>query len=102
METIDDDCDRAGIILVKMDDSVVADEYGIDEIPALVYFENKIPHLYEGDLTNDNEVLGWLLHQMKTDEIEEVTDEMIQMLIDDHAVVAAFFCKINRVYSVQE
>ena len=30
---------------------------------------------------------------MKTDEIEEVTDEMLQMLIKDHPHVAVLFCK---------
>lgn len=42
---------------------------------------------------NNDEVLGWLLHQMKADEIEEVTDEMLQMLIKEHGKVAALFCK---------
>ena len=46
-----------------------------------------------GDLTNGNEVLGWLLHQMKSDEIEEVTDEMLTMLIKSNPHVAVLFCK---------
>ena len=48
METIDDDCDRHGIILVKLDNSEEAGQYGIEEIPSLVYFEETIPHLFEG------------------------------------------------------
>ena len=47
-----------------MDNSGEAAAYGIDRIPALVYFENTIPHLFEGNLRNDNEVLGWLIHQV--------------------------------------
>ena len=49
LENIDDDCDRHGIILVKIEDPEFAQAYGIDVIPSLVYFEHKIPHLYEGE-----------------------------------------------------
>ena len=66
---------------------------GIEEIPSLVYFEETIPHLFEGNLENPNEVLGWLLHQMKTEEIEHVTDEMLDLLKIEHKYVAVLFCK---------
>ena len=56
LETIDDDCDRQGIILVKLDNPEEAKQYGIDELPSLVYFEDTIPHLYESNLENENEV----------------------------------------------
>ena len=93
LETIDDDCDRHGIILVKLDNPEEAAQYGIEDIPSLVYFEETIPHLYEGNLENPNEVLGWLLHQMKTEEIEHVTDEMLDLLKIEHKYVAVLFCK---------
>lgn len=93
LENIDDDCDRNGIILVKLDNAQEAAQYGIEEIPSLVYFEERIPHLYEGNLENENEVLGWLLHQMKHEEIEHVTDEMLDLLMAEHKYVSALFCK---------
>ena len=55
LETIDDDCDRNGIILVKLDNPQEAQQYGIDEIPSLVYFEDTIPHLFEGNLGKQEE-----------------------------------------------
>ena len=58
LETIDDDCDRNGIILVKLDNPQEAQQYGIDEIPSLVYFEDTIPHLFEGNLGKQEE--PWL------------------------------------------
>ena len=39
--------------MVKISDLGAKDAYGLDDIPALVYFENGIPELYEGDLRND-------------------------------------------------
>lgn len=48
LETIDDDCDKHGIQFVKIDDDSAAKEFGIDEVPALVYFEKGIPNVYDG------------------------------------------------------
>lgn len=93
MENIDDDCDRHGIVLVKIEDAEYANEFGIDEIPTLVYFEDNIPHLYEGNLASEDEVLGWLIHQMKSDEIEEVTDEMLEQILEKFDDVAVVVCK---------
>lgn len=50
LENIDDDCDKKGIPFVKIDNEEEAKEYGIDEIPTLVYFENQIPSIYSGSL----------------------------------------------------
>ena len=41
---------RAGIMLVKIDDDATALEYGIEDTPELVYFENEIPHLYSSKI----------------------------------------------------
>lgn len=48
LENIDDDCERHGIAFVKIDDDKVAAEFGIENLPALVYFENKMPNFYQG------------------------------------------------------
>lgn len=48
LEKIDDDCDRHGIQFVKIDDPKAAKEFGIDTTPSIVYFEKKIPNLYDG------------------------------------------------------
>lgn len=49
LEKIDDDCDRHGIQFVKIDDKKAATAFGIDEIPAIVYFEKQIPNVYDGN-----------------------------------------------------
>lgn len=59
LENIDDELDKEGIVIVRMDDEDEAKEYGLDTLPALVYFENHIPTIYEGDLMNEEEVLEW-------------------------------------------
>lgn len=91
MENIDDDLEREGIIIIRLDNADEAKEYGLDHLPAMVYFENKIPAIYEGDLMNEDEVLEWLVLQKNSATIEEVTDEILEELIEDHEYVVVYF-----------
>jgi hypothetical protein len=45
-----------------------------------------------GDLKNEEQVLEWLVHQVESDEIEDVTDEMLDMLIKRSKHLAVLFC----------
>ncbi len=47
---------------------------------------------YVGDLLNEDEVLGWLLHQLMSDELEEVTDEMLDNIMETKEHVAVVIC----------
>lgn len=49
LENIDDDCDRHSITFVKTKDFSVAEQFGVHDFPALVYFENSIPNVFEGE-----------------------------------------------------
>jgi hypothetical protein len=46
-----------------------------------------------GDLLREEELLGWLVHQKKHSEIPEVTDEMVDRLIEKIDYLAVLFCK---------
>lgn len=94
LENIDDECDQNDIAFVKIDDDNEAKEWGIDELPTIVLFEKGVPHVYEGDLTKEEELLGWLIHQKKHSEIPEITDEMKDKLIESAAHLAVVFCKL--------
>ncbi|CAH1962777.1 unnamed protein product [Acanthoscelides obtectus] len=91
LENIDDECDQNNIVFVKIDNKEEAKEYGIDSVPTLVLFEKQIPHVYEGDLTNEDELLGWLIHQKRHSEIPVVTDEMMDSLIESQKYLAVLF-----------
>lgn len=54
-----------------------------------------------GDVENEDEILEWLLSQLEKDEIEDVTDEMLDRLIKDGKTLAVLFCKIfhNHLYN---
>lgn len=49
LEKIDDDCDRHGIQFVKIDDEKATESFGIDSVPAIVYYEKQIPNVYDGE-----------------------------------------------------
>ena len=68
---------------------------GINQFPALVYYEDGIPNIYTGDLRIERNVLDWLIEQRENDEIEEVTDEILDKLIEKHQALIAVFCKTN-------
>lgn len=97
LENIDDEADQNDIAFVKISDGAEAKEYGIDTLPTLVFFEKGIPHIYEGDLTKEQELLGWLVHQKRHTEIPDITDEMMERLIETSEYLAVLFCKFNEV-----
>ena len=48
LEQIDDDTEAVGVKFVKTDDPEFAAEFGIEEFPAILYFEDKQPSIYDG------------------------------------------------------
>lgn len=56
-----------------------------------------MPNLYDGDLEDEDEILKWLLSQLENDEIEDVTDEMLDKMVKEGRTIAVLFCKHFRV-----
>lgn len=61
-----------------------------------MFYERGIPHIYEGDLMKEDDLLGWLIYQKRHSEIPEVTDEMKDKLIETTEFLAVIFCKLRR------
>lgn len=85
---------------MKIDNADEAREYGIEKLPKLIYFEKGIPTIYEGNLENEDALLKWFEHQAKTDEIEDITDEMLDLIIEKMPHVAVLFCEYMFYYYV--
>lgn len=88
---------------VKISDETLAYEYGLEELPALVYYRKKIPIVYSADLENEKKVLDWLVEFRDTvddpdeyiedsDEIEDVSANVLQQLIENTEALAVLFC----------
>ena len=48
LEKIDDETDALDITFVKVNDPRYAKKYGVNKLPALVYFRRKFPSIYRG------------------------------------------------------
>ena len=91
LEKIDDDCRRFEIDFIKVSDINEATSYGIDHLPGLLYFENRIPSMYDGDLSLVKPLLEWLIEQKTTDTIEQITEEILEILVGEEEYLAVFF-----------
>ena len=52
--------------MVKISDSGAAEEYGITDIPCLVYFENGVPELFNGKAARYDKLLSFTIHFFRT------------------------------------
>jgi hypothetical protein len=73
-------------------DSKFAKELGVVDFPSLVYFENKVPSIFEGDLLDEDQVLEWLVYQKLEDTIENINREMLNLMIQTKDYMAVIFC----------
>ena len=92
LESIDDDCSNYGIPLVKIDDVVKGrEEFGLDKLPALLYWKDEVPSLYEGEAASTQEVLDWIVSRKAGDTIELVTEEILEDMVDKFEYIVAYF-----------
>ena len=62
LEHVDHILEEQGISLVKLDNPIAALEmFNVDIIPAIVHYQFKQPHFYNGDLTNEKKIVKWVL-----------------------------------------
>ena len=54
LEKIDDETDALDITFVKVNDPRYAKKYGVNKLPALVYFRRKFPSIYRGNKYQGN------------------------------------------------
>ena len=99
LENIDTECRKHMIEFVKTDDRHFAAEFGLtddaDDLPALIYFEQGQPSIYDGDLRAEEDLLDWLLKQKREDTIEEVNRKLLERLIESSHYLVVLFQKAN-------
>ena len=81
--------------MVKTTDAAFAEEIGVETYPALVFFKEGVPNLYEGDLTIEEEVLDWLIEMKVESHIELITRPMLETMVVEVQYLAVFFYKQN-------
>ncbi len=76
---MDDDLDKSQILLVKMTaDNEFSRLSGgaVEELPAIVLFENGVPKVFDGDETREQSILEWLKNEAADDTDEESEDRV--------------------------
>ena len=66
-----------------------------------VYFRQKLPVVFEGDMTDEEGILSWLTSQEVFEipgEIEEVNRKMLEKILEENEFVAVYFCKLEHFY----
>ena len=61
LENFDQILEAEGISLIKIDDPAAAERFSVEIVPAIVHFQFKHPHFYDGDLTNEKKIISWVL-----------------------------------------
>jgi len=85
--------------MVKVPVGATAVLFNVLNTPALVYYRKGTPLVYEGDLSDSAQILGWLtsndalFHASR--EIELVNRRMLEKLLDTQDFVAVLFCAYN-------
>ena len=77
----------------KTTDASFAEEVGVETYPALVFFKDGVPNLYEGDLGVEEEVLDWLTEMKVESHIELITRPMLETMVEETQYLAVFFCE---------
>ena len=93
METLDDDMDNISVPLVKISDESKALQFGLDKdkLPTIIYFKNQIPGLFDGDTADTKTVLAWLTAHKTENNIQLVSDPILEDLVDNFPYVACLF-----------
>lgn len=93
LENIDDELDTDKVFLVRCHEEGAGEQFGVLDLPALIYIQNGIPDAYDGDdLTNHAQILGWVEEESKSNKINDVTDALLDKLIEkmDNLVIVFY------------
>ena len=91
LETIDDELEVKDFSKVKICDEGVELNYGLIGLPKIVYFQNGIPIIFEGDIMDENAILKWIEKEASTNSIREVSDVVLGGLIQKFDSIAVLF-----------
>ncbi len=92
LENIDDDAERQEVKLVKTTDAEFAESVGISEFPAMIFYFEGTPNVFDGDIAAEEEVLDWIIEMKVENHIELITRPMLEEMVDEISYLAVYFC----------
>ena len=85
LELVDDKLDKLNVPFVKSSDPKVArDDYNVQELPKLIFFDRQIPIQFpsDGKLKDEREVFSWLNEELENEVIRVIDIDVLERLID--------------------
>lgn len=85
-------------MVTKMNDKKTAKLYGVVTFPGLTFFKAGKAVAFEGDLSNGEAILDFLVSQDSLDipdRIEQVNAKQLEKLIEKKEFIAICFCKLS-------
>ncbi|CAB4068818.1 unnamed protein product [Lepeophtheirus salmonis] len=105
LEKIDDDCDAKGVHFVKLNaetgTEAISTKYGVNSLPTLVFFNTRVPNVFDGQLMDGPTVLQWIVNQVDAENIEEVTGTMLHRLVKNSKRLVVLFYESDTPESTQ-
>lgn len=95
LETVDDNLDSEAVEFVRCSEKSALDNYGLSMFPSLVYFHRGVPETYNGDLRNDDTILGWISKELREESLPEVKNDVLDSLLDRLEFVAVLYYDKN-------
>jgi len=95
IESIENDVNKHQIKLVKTSDEYFIKNNGIQKFPAILFFTNQLPNLFEGSLKEGEDIFHWLIEMMEEPHIELITRSILEVLVARTQYVAVIFYKQN-------
>ena len=95
VEEIDEETDVFKIRFLRINDKELAEDYSLPSLPSLVFFRREIPIVYAGDLTDEHEMLEWMIKNKSSaddeDVLEMVDAEQLEIMVDNVDNLLVFF-----------
>ena len=73
----------------------MAEDYSLPSVPSLVFFRREIPIVYPGDLTDEQEMLEWMIKNKSSadddDVLEMVDGTQLEIMVDNVDNLLVYF-----------
>ena len=100
LKTIDEAISDEEVEFVSCSEDRVVESFGLTMIPSLVYFENRVPSVYQGDLKNADTILGWITQELQQQIIRELLILRMTFFLISWNFIYSLYLKFVKFYKV--
>ena len=80
---------------LRIADKELVEDFSLASIPSLVFFRREIPIVYQGDMTDEQEMLEWMIKNKSSaddDDVLEMVDEtQLEIMVENVDNLLVYF-----------